>query len=77
MGMSSAQGLSPNTAPPAPLAPNTSQPTQPDSTMQNVRDLNKKRETPKGFGPGEEGRSNAAAFTRPGSSFGKNPKDSD
>lgn len=77
MGISSAQGLSPNTAPAVPLAPNTSQPTPKDSIMQSVSDINKKRETPKGFGPGEEGRSNAAAFTRPGSSFGKNTKDSE
>ena len=77
MGMSSAQGLSPNTAAPAPLAPNTSQPTPKDSIMQSVSDVNKKRETPKGFGAGEENKSNNAAFTRPGSTFGKNTKDSE
>lgn len=77
MGMSSAQGLSPNTAPPAPLAPNTAQPSPKDAIMQNIEQGNKQRETPKGFRPGDEGKSNPAAFTRPGSSFGKNTKDSE
>ncbi len=75
MGMSSAQGLSPNTAPPVPLAPNTSQPTTKDSIMEDIARDNKQKETPKGFRPGDEGKSNPA-FTRPGSNFGNNTKDS-